>query len=172
MVFLFDIVVIMKLMYSCVKKIVDEFKEIELFSDWVSTEEENFNETNISGLGTNDELNDESDTVDDEDGDEISIITESVILGQMNLQEEYYGNNEKEELKVDTLKTIQSYLKKIFRQAKFLSDTGKQFKEPNFVHTNGVRTQSVEICEYLWKSLGKYHLILDVIEFLSYCCNT
>ena len=95
MVFLFDIVVIMKLMYSCIKKIVDEFKEIELFSDWVSTEEENSNETHIAGLGTNDELYDESDTVDDEDGDGISIITESVILGQMNLQEEYYGNNEK-----------------------------------------------------------------------------
>ena len=112
MVFLFDIVVIMKLMYSCIK-IVDEFKEIQLFSDWVLTKDKNSNDTHI-GLGTNEELDDKSLTVDAEDINEISIITESVILGQMKLQEEYYGNSEKEELKLDTLKTIQTYLKKIF----------------------------------------------------------
>ena len=106
---------------------------------------------------SNDILNDDTSTVDDDNGDEISIMTESVTLGQTNLQEEYYGSSEKEDLKVDTLKTIQIYLKKIFRQAKFLSDTRKQFKEPHFVSTNRVRSQSVEICEYLWKTLSRFN---------------
>ena len=111
----------------------------------------------ISLHNSNDILNDNTTMVDDDNGDEISIMTESVTLGQMNLQEEYYGSSEKEDLKVDTLKTIQIYLKKIFRQAKFLSDTRKQFKEPHFVSTNRVRSQSVEICEYLWKTLSRFN---------------
>ena len=37
-------------------------------------------------------------------------MTKSVTLCQMNLQEEYYGSSNKEELKVDTSKTIQTYL--------------------------------------------------------------
>lgn len=127
-----------------------------MFSDWVSTQEENSsNSSSELNPESNNMQNDESDSVEAADGDEISKMTESVTLCQMNLQEEYYGSSKKEELKMDTLKTIQTYLKKIFRQAKFLSDTGKQFKEPNFVHINGIRSQSVEICEYLWKTLGK-----------------
>ena len=76
-------------------------------------------------------------------------------MSQLSLQKDLYESDEQEELKVDTLKTIQSYIKKIYRGAKFLSDTGKMYKEPNFVSINGQRSQSVEICEYLWKSLGK-----------------
>lgn len=145
-----------RLFFHCIK-IVDEFEDIELFSDWVSAQKQK-NKNNGSGqlnLENSHTLNDGSDEVEIEDGNEISMMTESVTLCQMNLQEEYYASDEKEELKMDTLKTIQTYVKKIFRQAKFLSDTGSNFKEPNFVNTTGVRSQSVEICEYLWKSLGK-----------------
>ena len=79
---------ILKLMYLCTK-IVNNFKNIELFSDWVSTQEDNTN-NNGNGLGTslpNITVNGESTTVDDENTDEISIMTESVTLGQMNLQD-------------------------------------------------------------------------------------
>ena len=90
-----------------------------------------------------------------ENNDDISVITESATVNLLTMQSEYYDSDEKETLKMDTLKTIQTYLKKIFRQAKFLSDTGTSFNKPNFVLQNGVKSQSVEICEYLWKSLGK-----------------
>ena len=92
--------------------------------------------------------------------EDISVITESATVNLLNVQAEIYDSGEKEELKVDTLKTIQTYLKKIFWQAKFLSDTGSSFKRPNFVITNGLKSQSVEICEYLWKSLGKRMTIM------------
>ena len=92
--------------------------------------------------------------------EDISVITESATVNLLSVQAEIYDSDEKEELKVDTLKTIQTYLKKIFRQAKFLSDTGNSFKRPNFVITNGLKSQSVEICEYLWKSLGKRMTIM------------
>ena len=70
--------------------------------------------------------------------EDISVITESATVNLLNVQAEIYDSGEKEELKVDTLKTIQTYLKKIFWQAKFLSDTGDNFKRPNFVITNGL----------------------------------
>lgn len=88
--------------------------------------------------------------------DDISVITESATVNLLTQQTEYYESDDKEELKMDTLKTIQTYVKKIFRQAKFLSDTGSNFNKPNFVIQNDVKSQSVEICEYLWKSLGKF----------------
>ena len=62
---------ILKLMYLCTK-IVNNFKNIELFSDWVSTQEDNTN-NNGNGLGTslpNITVNGESTTVDDENTDE------------------------------------------------------------------------------------------------------
>ena len=90
----------------------------------------------------------------DNESEEISVITESGTLSQLSLQADLYQSDEQEELSVDSLKTIQWYLKKFFRGAKFLSDTGKMFKEPIFVAMDGEKSQSVEICEYLWKSLG------------------
>ena len=85
----------------------------------------------------------------------MSVITESGTLTQMSLQADLYQSDEQEELSTDTLKTMQGYLKKIYRGAKFLSDKGKKFTEPNFVVPYGERSQTVEICDYLWKSLGK-----------------
>lgn len=90
-----------------------------------------------------------------ENNDDISVITESATVNLLTLQADYYESHEKEDLKMDTLKTIQTYLKKNFRQAKFLSDTGNNFNKPNFVVHNGIQSQSVEIFNYLWKSLGK-----------------
>ena len=95
--------------------------------------------------------------------EEVSIMTESDILSQMNLQEQYYNFGEQEQKNTDTLKTIQGYVKKIYRSAKFLSDTGKDFKQPNFFISDGNKPQSVVICEYLWKSLGKFLSVLIMI---------
>ena len=50
-----------------------------------------------------------------ENNDDISVITESATVNLLTMQSEYYDSDEKETLKMDTLKTIQTYLKKIFR---------------------------------------------------------
>lgn len=129
-------------------------EDIEKFEEWESNfSEENYSFTTPGGTLINGGGN----------HDDISVITESATVNLINMQAEYYSNEEKEPLKMDTLKTIQTYLKKIFRQAKFLSDTGDNFNKPNFVTQNGIKSQSVEICEYLWKSLGK---ILNIYAYV------
>ena len=84
-------------------------------------------------------------------------------MSQLESQQDFYSNGAKEQLNKDTEKTLQRYLKKIFRQIKFLSDLGKLYKEPNFVsHMHGKKSQAAELCEYLWKCLGTY---LDIAFF-------
>ena len=88
--------------------------------------------------------------------DVMSETTESEVLSALVEQSEYYENLDAEITKKDTEKTLQSYLKKIFRQVKFLTESGKNYREPNFVqHVHGQKSQSAELCEYLWKKLGK-----------------
>lgn len=94
----------------------------------------------------------------------LSDTTETEVISALVEQAEYYASSEKEETKSDTEKTLQTYIKKIFRQVKFLTDSGKDFKEPNFVdHIHGQKTQAAELCEYLWKCLGKVFLLNNFI---------
>ena len=51
--------------------------------------------------------------------DDISVITESATVNLLTQQTEYYESDDKEELKMDTLKTIQTYLKKSFGRQNF-----------------------------------------------------
>ena len=95
------------------------------------------------------------------ENDDVSVITESVTINQLGQQADLYESEEQEELNLDTLRTMKRYLKKIYRGAKFLSDSGKNYKEPNFILLQGQeQLQSVQICEFLWKSLGKIVLFL------------
>ena len=95
------------------------------------------------------------------ENDDLSVITELVTITQLGLQADLYESEEQEELNLDTLRTMKRYLKKIYRGAKFLSDSGKNYKEPNFILLQGQeQLQSVQICEFLWKSLGKIVLFL------------
>ena len=110
---------------------------------------------NTTVTGENDSIGRSTVIAKGGNNDDISVITESATVNMLNLQADLFESDEKEELKMDTLKTIQTYMKKIYRQAKFLSDSGINFEKPNFVVQNGPKSQSVEICEYLWKSLGK-----------------
>ena len=88
--------------------------------------------------------------------DEMSDTTETEIISALVTQSEYYESAEAEIRKKDTEKTLQGYIKKIFRQVKFLTDSGKNYKEPNFVHhIHEQKSQAAELCEYLWKCLGK-----------------
>ena len=141
---------------------MDDLEDIEKFEDWESKLNDN---DNVATPGNFDVGNG---TLIDGGGnhDDISVITESATVNLINLQSEYYEGDEKEDLKMDTLKTIQTYLKKIFRQAKFLSDIGNNFNKPNFVTQNGTKSQSVEICEYLWKSLGKKLKYMSLFNFI------
>ena len=44
----------------------------------------------------------------------VSTILETATVNNIELQEEFYNNEEKEEKKIDTQKTIQRQMKKIF----------------------------------------------------------
>ena len=82
---------------------------------------------------------------------------ETDVISVLVEQAEYYENVSSEVVKKDTKKTLQGYIKKNYKQVKFLTESGKNYKEPNFVqYIHGQKSQSVELCEYLWKSLGEY----------------
>ena len=51
--------------------------------------------------------------------------------------------------------TIQRYLKKLYSQVKFFSDSKKDYSEPCFVTKKGREKQTVVICEYLLKNMNK-----------------
>ena len=86
----------------------------------------------------------------------LSETSDTDILSSLVDQSEYYETLEPEVKTKDSEKTMQSYLKKIFRQVKFLTDSGKNYREPNFIqHVHGQSSQTVELCNYLWEKLGK-----------------
>ena len=93
-------------------------------------------------------------TVDDTST--VSETSESLVLTALADESDFYNSHEREVRNADTEKTMQRYIKKTFQLVKFLSDNGKNYKEPSFVqHVHAKKSQSVEICEYLWKLLGK-----------------
>jgi hypothetical protein len=95
------------------------------------------------------------------DGNEdvCSDTTHSEILSELAEQDTIYVGGEREEKHKETEKSIQRYLKKIYRNLKFFSDNKINYDEPNFVYSSsGEKQQSVQICDYLLKNLGKYLL--------------
>ena len=79
----------------------------------------------------------------------VSTISETATVNNIELQEEFYNNEEKEEKKIDTQKTIQRQMKKKFQKCEFPSNTKNQFYKPNFVTgiMNREKSQTVQICE-------------------------
>lgn len=84
----------------------------------------------------------------------------------MDEQKLYYMDSEGcEPFCKDTLNTMQRYLRTLFRQVKFLSDSKSQFNEPDFVSkgrlnsTTGNRQvqQTVQICTFLLDNLCKLY---------------
>ena len=100
----------------------------------------------------------------DNANDLVSTTTESEAIVTLGNQSDLYSDPHKEKVKPDTVKTLQRYIKKIFRQVKFLTDTGREYNEPDFVNTTVEKSQSAEICEYLWKSLGKLIIYILIIS--------
>ena len=121
--------------------------------EYDSEETEEDAESNEEG----EESSDVSDEIEvDSNVDEISQTTESDVLTELSEQAMCYASTDRESHNTDVEKTINTYVKKIYRQVKFLSENGKEWREPNFiVHAHEIRSQATEICEYLWKSLGK-----------------
>ena len=101
----------------------------------------------------------------------ISTISETATVNKIELQEELYNNEEKEEKKIDTQKTIQRQMKKNFRQCKFPSDTKNQFYKPNFVtgNINGEKSQTVQICEWIWEKIGivYYYIYINMKHLIK-----
>lgn len=84
-------------------------------------------------------------------------------LEKEEVQRDLYETLEVEMPNVDTVSTMKRYLKEVYRDVKFFSDTDKDYDEPNFVtpsktddNGNEVKSQTVQIVEFLLQKLGEY----------------
>ena len=90
-------------------------------------------------------------------------------------QREIYASSVKEEMDTGTKNTIQRYLKKVYRQIKFLSDNRAAFTEPDFVQMkrrgfDGImrESQTVQICDWILENIGMI-VLFCVRMFLILC---
>ena len=77
-------------------------------------------------------------------------------LEQLTTQRILYDDDQKEYLSTDIKETIKRYLKTVYRNVKFLSDSPATFHEPDFIRHGKedgdeevVNIQSVSICNFL-----------------------
>ena len=91
---------------------------------------------------------------------------------KLDEQTMYYMDSEgSEPFCKDTLNTMQRYLRRLFCQVKFLSDSKSQFNEPDFVSrgrinsTTGNREvqQTVQICTFLLENLCKFNCLCYIL---------
>ena len=92
-------------------------------------------------------------------------------LDQLSKQEDVYESGNKEKLCKDGERTMQRYLRQLFRMVKFLSDSDKEFKQPNFVSNRTQKKQTVTICEWLLEKIGKPEVYIFVFKdvFIIFC---
>ena len=64
-------------------------------------------------------------------------------------QAKAYRDNNMEEYQKDTMQCIQKYLRRIYRQVKFFSNTKQEFKQPCFVSEEGKKKQTVVLCNWI-----------------------
>ena len=83
-------------------------------------------------------------------------------LEQLTTQRMLYDDDQKEYLSTDIKETIKRYLKTVYRNVKFLSDSPATFHEPDFIRHGKkdgdgevVNIQSVSICNFLLEQMGK-----------------
>lgn len=94
--------------------------------------------------------------------------TTSETLDKLWEQEELYNSSEQEEEDEDTKSTLKRYIRKVFRQVKFFSESDAEFKTPDFVVTRKrdsqtgemVDSQIVQICDYFIKNIRKSLLLI------------
>ena len=79
------------------------------------------------------------------------------------LQREMYESLEVEAPNADTVSTMKRYLRTVYKDVKFFADIDKDYDEPNFVtpsktdeNGNEVKSQTVQIVNYLLENLGMY----------------
>ena len=115
--------------------------------------------------------NDHSSTTGSTTSGESSVVTQANNLesdqdepiGVMKLakQAKFYRSSEEEESCSDTVQCIQRYLRRIYRQVKFFSDTRDNFKEPDFVSPQGRKKQTVVLCEWILENLKRDKTMLE-----------
>lgn len=97
----------------------------------------------------------------------------SQIMDDLTLQEMLYLIPVTEKPCPMAIDTMKRSVKKIFRDVKFPSETGKAFEKPNFVHPykrdeNGKdqRIQAVDICESLMKKMSEFLIMKELYFFM------
>ena len=89
--------------------------------------------------------------------------TTSETLDKLWEQEEWYNSSEQEEESDDIKATLKRYIRKVFRQVKFFTESDSEFKTPDFVVPRKrdsetgemVDSQIVQICDYFVKNICK-----------------
>ena len=81
-------------------------------------------------------------------------------------QAKAYRDNKMEEFSKDTMQCIQKYLRRIYRQVKFFSDTKQEFKQPCFVSEEGKKKQTVVLCNWILDNIRQNKLqVEDKVKF-------
>ena len=81
-------------------------------------------------------------------------------------QAKAYRDNKMEEFTKDTMQCIQKYLRRIYRQVKFFSDTKLDFKQPCFVSEEGKKKQTVVLCNWILDNIWQDKLqVEDKVKF-------
>ena len=104
----------------------------------------------------------------EENGNEdvCSDTTYSEILSELAEQDTIYVGGDREDKHKEMKKSIQRYLNFFYPNLKFFSDNKINYDKPNFVNSsNGEKQQSVQICDYLLKNLGKLIICTIPIYF-------
>ena len=104
----------------------------------------------------------DKDEEDDLEQDCFNEEKESFVVMKLAEQSNLYKrSNEEEEYCTDTVHCIQRYLKRIYRQVNFFSDSKEDYKEPCFVTTDGRKKQTVVLCEWILDNIKRDRVSLD-----------
>lgn len=116
----------------------------------------------INSLESNDRLlhsqEPENEHVNDDgllEGDDDNNEQVSSNIMRIAKQSKLYKNQEIEEVCADTVQCVQRYLRRIYRQVKFFSDTKEDYKEPCFVSKDGRKKQTVVLCEWILENIKR-----------------
>ena len=119
------------------------------------------NKHNSGFLQENDD-DDNEDSSDFEDSSDDNHKKSSVTVMKLAKQSNLYKKSSiAEEYNIDTMQCIQRYLKRIYRQVKFFSDTKEDYKEPCFITEEGRKKQTVVLCEWILQNINRKNDTLE-----------
>ena len=94
-----------------------------------------------------------------DDSEDLDTSSETVL--KLAKQSQLYKHTATEDVCDDTVQCIQRYLRRIYRQVKFFSDSKEEYKEPCFVSEEGRKKQTVTLCEWILENIKRDRVTLE-----------